>query len=400
MWLGLGRVMQHPKRDEPGEELLVGIVPHRLRPDAVDQRIGVLPVIVGDERPREIAGFPPQRVLRGRISRLERGIAVACPELIGDRVAGIVAQVPGGREEEAGILLIRARQGLQQIGRVRVAGIKAHPGAGSGLTLRGQAADFGQSRRGVRPGQRLEACPFVLGLQHAAPKRQEGGNLAWLGQAGPGPCPPGGFGRMPHVARRLEGRRTAQERRRTARHPRLALAERGRLVRLVGQRLLPAEFEQALLRPVRICLHEACNLGGARLAAGEQPVVGDQLFRHRVRILSRHGLGLVPVVRGHRIHRRLDALGPSGDAVNGEQARAAAQNGEEAHGNPRILVRLPHHCLCAALRKGRDAPIGDDMSRPPPAHAAAPPQAACDALAPVLGLACFMLFRHAALNRG
>jgi hypothetical protein len=174
MRLGLVRVVQDAERDEAREELLVGVIRDRPGLDELDQRIGVLPVIVRYQRPREVGRFPPQGVLLHGVPGLEGGGAMARPELEGDRIARILAQVTRTGEEEAGVFLVRAGERLQAVRGVRLPVIEGDPGIGGCLAARGQAADFSGGSRGTLPGKRLEARPFVIRLQQAAPLREEG----------------------------------------------------------------------------------------------------------------------------------------------------------------------------------------------------------------------------------
>jgi hypothetical protein len=134
---------------------------------------------------------------------------------------------------------------------------------------------------------------------------EEGADIRLIGDAGAGPGPTSGLGRVFRVLGGGEGIRAAQQRGRSHGPPGLALGQRRRLVRLIRQRLFPAGLEQPLLGPVGIVPHEGADLGGAGLIAREQAVVGDELACHRIGVLRRHGVRLIPVMSGDRIHRRL-----------------------------------------------------------------------------------------------
>ena len=147
-----------------------------IRPCSVGERIGAGGIaVVQQAAGQQVAlGPEPGELIRRRI--VLRGLAGALPQ--SERVRGAVgigaasgrdpASWPGSCRSGSG----RAATSASAFGRVVLQG---QPRLGRGAMRRVEARDLSRGRRGVVPGEVLEALPLVVRLHGAGPAAQEAG---------------------------------------------------------------------------------------------------------------------------------------------------------------------------------------------------------------------------------
>ena len=83
----------------------------------------------------------------------------------------------------------------------------------------------------------------------------------------------------------------------------LALRQRGGVVGIGGDRLLPAALQQRLVRPIRALRHEVGDLVRGGGSWRQQPEIGDQLRGHRIGVGAGRALRIGPPVGADRRDR-------------------------------------------------------------------------------------------------